>query len=161
MLLIAEIIIILVLVIGLIIVIIEDHKIKKSKIPKGTVKEYWNGRERRQAIRINASFVVKYSVKKKPYTKLNAHMKDLSHGGMRLLINEKLEEGVLLLLEFNIPDTTDAISTEGKVIWTEGEFSERDEAGRRIFQTGIQFINIKTADKEKLVSYIEKIAEKR
>ena len=78
MLLIAQVIIIVVLVITLIALFVEETGIKKSKIPRGSVKEYWNGRERRKTIRINASFVVRYIVKKNLNRKFNGQMKDIS-----------------------------------------------------------------------------------
>lgn len=160
MLLIAEIIIIFVLVIALISLIIEEEKIKKSKVPRGIVKEYWSGQERRQYLRINTSLTVRYNVEKKFDVKLNGHIKDVSSDGMRLLINEKLANGALLLLEFELPDIKGAISAEGKVIWADGEFNERDEIGRRVFNTGIQFLNIRSEDRSRLVAYIKKIAKK-
>ena len=92
---------------------------------------------------------------------LNGYTKDLSSSGMRLITNEKLSNGTLLLIEFDIPDLKNTITADGKVIWGEGEVGERDEKGRRIFQTGSQFVNMKPADKDKLVSYIEKNSDER
>ena len=160
MLLIAELIIIFVLLITLVALILEEAKIKKSKVPRGTVKEYWSGRERRQYLRINSSLIVRYSMEKKSDAKLNGLMKDVSSDGMRLLANEKLTKGTLLLLEFDLPEVKGVVNAEGKVIWADGKFDERDEIGRRIFNTGIQFISIKPDDKSRLVTYIKKIAEK-
>jgi c-di-GMP-binding flagellar brake protein YcgR len=159
MVLIAEIIIIGLLIIALAVVIIEENKIKKSKVPRGTVKEYWDGRERRQSIRVNASLIVRYSVAKKHNVKLNGRMKDISSGGMRLLVNEKLGDGTLLLLEFDLPEAKDVINAEGKVMWADGKYDERDETGRRIFHTGIQFVNMKQDDKNRLVNYIERMSK--
>jgi hypothetical protein len=51
------------------------------------------------------------------------------------------------------------IEAEGKVIWSDGKFAERDKMNRRVFQTGIQFIKIKPKDKSRLVAYIEKISK--
>lgn len=160
MLLIAEIVIIFVLVIALISLILEEEKIKKSKVPRGIVKEYWSGQERRQYLRINTSFIVKYNTEKKSGIKLNGRMKDISSDGMRLLTNEKLVKGALLLLEFDLPDIKGVINAEGKVIWADGKFNERDEIGRRVFNTGIQFISIRPEDRSRLVTYIKKVAEK-
>jgi c-di-GMP-binding flagellar brake protein YcgR len=137
----------------------EESKIKKSKITRGAVKEYWNGQERRKSLRINASLVVRYSIEKR-YSINSGKMKDVSSGGMRLILNEKLKEEAFILLEFDLPDGKEIIKAEGKVIWSSGEFGERDESGKRLFQTGIQFVNIKAEGKKRLVTYIEKIAEK-
>ena len=160
MIVIAELTIILVLVLSLIILMIEEAKIKESRVPRGTLKEYWKGEERRQAFRINTSLIVKYSMEKKHHIRLNGRIKDLSSGGMQLLVNEKLFEGTLLLLEFDLPASKNAVCAEGKVIWNKGNFSERDGIGRRTFQAGIQFVNIKPDDKNRLITYIEKNSEK-
>jgi len=157
-LLIAELIIIVILVIALLMLMIEEEKIKRGKIPKGAMEEYWKGMERRKAIRIDTSFIVRYTVEEKPNAKLNCRTKDISSGGMGLLVNEKLKGGTMLLLEFLLPDGQILIKAEGKVAWSSGEFNERNELGKRIFHMGIEFINIKPEDKEKLVFYIDKIA---
>ena len=160
MLLIAEIIVIVMLVAVLITLTLEENELKKSKIPKGNVEEYWSGQERRQSMRINAAFTVKYSVDRKHLIAQNGQMKDVSGDGMRLLVNEKFTEGTLLQLEFDLPNTKDVISAKGEVVWADGEFAERDQNGKRIFQTGIQFVNIKLNDRNRLVDYIKTIAEK-
>lgn len=160
MLLTSVVILILVLITALIVLILEEWNIKKSKVPRGTVKEYWSGNERRQSRRINTSLIVRYSIEKRNHIKLNGRVKDVSIDGMRLLVNEKLKMGVLLSLEFDLPDTKDIIVAEGRVVWADGKFDDRDELGRRVFHTGIQFLDIKPKDKNRLVAYIEKIAEK-
>ena len=158
MLLAAELIFILVLIFVLIILITEEAKIKRSKVTSGAVKEYWDGRERRKSMRIDTSLFVRYSLKKKHHIR-NGQMKDISSGGMRLILNEKFVEGTLLLLEFDLPNTKATIGIKGKVVWSSGKFNERDELGRRLFQTGIQFVNIKSEDNNRLINYITKIAE--
>jgi c-di-GMP-binding flagellar brake protein YcgR len=157
-LLIAELVIIAILVTALLMLMVEEEKIKRGKIPKGAVEEYWKGMERRKSIRIDASFIVRYTVEEKPNTKLNCRTKDISRGGMGLLVNEKLKGGTLLLLEFLLPDGQVLIKAEGKVAWSSGEFNERNELGKRIFHMGIEFVNIKPEARDKLVSYIDKIA---
>jgi c-di-GMP-binding flagellar brake protein YcgR len=161
MLLSVEGIIILVLISALVALFIEEIGIKKSSVPYGTVREYWDGEERRRAIRVSTELVVRYSIEKKLHVKINGEVKDISRKGMRLIINEKLSEGILLFLEFDIPDAKETISADGKVVWASGDFDERDESGRRIFQTGVQFINIKPDDDVKLTSYINSIANKQ
>ncbi len=159
MILAAEILIITVLIIGLIVVLKEDLKLKKIRIPRGDVKEYWNGKERRRSVRIGTAFTIRYNVAKKRPVNLNAQMKNLSSGGMCIITNEKLQEGMVLSLEFDIPGVKKAIGAEGKVVWGDGKFDERDNAGKRIFQTGIQFLTIADDDKEMLANYIEKVAK--
>jgi len=156
-LLLAEIILILILMLALIALLIEEKGIKKSHIPKGTVEECWDGQERRRAVRIDTSFTVTYNIEKKT---LRGQTKNLSSSGMRLLVNEKLFENTILKLEFTLPQSNETIHAEGKVIWSHGGFSERDDAGRRIFHAGIQFVTIKPKDLEKVISYIETAGQK-
>jgi len=156
MLLLIEAIIILVLISALVALFIEEIGVKKSGVPRGIVKEYWDGEERRKAIRVTTELVVKYSVEKKLHIKLNGEIRNISKKGMRLIVNEKLAEGTLLFLEFDIPEAKEPIQADGKVVWTSGEFDERDASGRRIFQTGVQFVNIKPDDDARLTSYIGK-----
>lgn len=159
MLLIAEIIFMLMLIMALITLIIEEGRIKQSKVPKGMVEEYWQGEERRKSVRINSSFIVKYIIEKKLHIKINGQTKDISEDGMRLLINEKLNTGTLLFLEFNLPDTKKMINAEASVVWAGGQFNERSSIGRRVFHTGVRFLNINAEDKNRLVNYIQKITQ--
>ena len=159
MLLFIEGIIILILIASVIILITEERRIKKQGVSRGTIKEYWNGKERRQAQRLNASVFVKYSIEKKPHIKLAGHTKDVSSSGMGLVVNEKLYEGTLLLLEFELPELKNAVCAEGKVVWVKGDLADRNKTGKREFQAGIQFLNIKADDKNRLIAYIEKNLE--
>jgi len=158
MLLFAELIIIIVLISSLTFLIIEEIGIKKAGIPKGMVREYWDGKERRKAIRVNTDLSVRYSVEKKARLKINGSIKDISRKGVRLSTGEKLAEGALLFLEFDIPDVRGAITADGKVIWASGTFDERDSSGKRVFETGVQFVNMKPEDDERLAVYVDKIS---
>ena len=159
MLLLIEGVIIIVLVSALVALFIEEIGVKKNGVPRGIVKEYWDGKERRKAIRVNTELVVRYSIQKKLRIKRNGETKDISRRGMKLIINEKLPDEALLFLEFDIPEGNATISVDGKVVWTSGDFDERDDSGKRVFQTGVQFINIKPEDDTKLTAYINRITD--
>ena len=154
-----QIVIIVVLVMALVLIMKEENKARQARVSQGTVKEYWDGQERRKTLRINTSIIVRYSVEKKQEARLNGRMKDVSQGGMRLLVNEKLSQGTLLLIEFHLPETKDIIESEGKVVWTSGDFEDRDQAGRRVFHTGVQFVNINPEDRNRLFDYIKKFSK--
>ncbi len=158
MLLLMELIIIIVLVSALAALIIEEMGVRKAGIPKGVVKEYWDGKERRKAIRVNTDLTVRYSVEKKLHLKVNGAIKDISRKGVRLAVGEKLTEGALLFLEFDILDAKGPIVADGKVVWASGTFDERDASGKRIFETGVQFVNMKAEDDNRLAVYIKKIS---
>ena len=157
LLLIGEILFILILIIILFVLVKEESKIKKSRIPRARIKEYWDGQERRQATRVGTNFTVKYTLSKKQNVILKAQTKDLSSSGMRLLINEKLDKGTLLSLEFDIPDTPVVVKAEGRVVWESGDFADRDEEGKRVFQAGVQFTQMSENDRNCLSDYVTKI----
>ncbi|MBN1871861.1 MAG: PilZ domain-containing protein [Candidatus Omnitrophica bacterium] len=152
----SEIMFILILTLVLVMLVREESRIKKSKIPRARIKEYWSGEERRQATRINTTFLVKYTFSKKQTVTLDGHTKDVSTSGMRLLIHEKLNQGTVLLLEFDLPGITSIVKAEGKVVWSSGDFEDRDDEGKRIFQAGIQFTHISENDRNRLSDYVTK-----
>lgn len=158
MLLLIGLMIVIVLILALSAFFIEEMRAKKAGVPKGVVKEYWNGKEKRGAIRVKAELAVRYSIEKKLHLKLNGAIKDISQKGVRLAVAEKLAEGILLLLEFDIPGDREIIVADGKVVWTRGDFDKKDTAGKRIFEAGVQFVNIKPDDDAKLASYVKKMS---
>lgn len=158
MLLLIGLMIVIVLILALSAFFIEEMKAKKAGVPKGVVKEYWDGKERRGAIRVNTELAVRYSIEKKLHLKLNGAIKDISQKGVRFAVAEKLAEGMLLLLEFDIPGDRENIIADGKVVWTRGDFDKKDAAGKRIFEAGVQFVNIKPDDDAKLASYVKRMS---
>jgi len=152
-----EIIFILVLLVILLLLIVEDARIRKTKIPVAAVREYWNGLERRQAVRIDTQLNVKYMLVKKKERSLEGLTKDISSSGMRLIANEKFEKGANLIIEFDIPNRRHKLKCEGKVVWSHGDYDDRDEDGRRIFQTGISFSEVSKYDRSKLNEYVNSL----
>lgn len=98
--------------------------------------------DRRTFERVPAVINVAYRIYGKK-DKLKATSKDIGGGGIRLSLNEKLNEGTILELEVALPDTNRSIPAMGKVIWTV-EVVVRGEGDRvvRYYDTGIEFIKI-------------------
>ncbi len=158
MLLLIEIVVIVVLIAALAALFIEESEIKKSRVPQGMVKEYWDGEERRTAIRVTVDLAVRYSIEKKVRLKVNSEIKNLSTKGLQLAVNEKLSTGTIVFMQFDIPESGDMVSVNGKVVWTNGEFGERDASGRRVFRTGVRFIDIEPESDALLIKYITKMS---
>ncbi|MFH1768166.1 MAG: PilZ domain-containing protein [Candidatus Omnitrophota bacterium] len=112
----------------------------------------YTGIERRQYPRLTASVDIKYSVV--PANSLNeiGCTKNISIGGICLIVYEKVEIGSVLFLEFILPDTNDSIKATGNVAWTE-EFSISTDAMPR-YDVGIEFINIDKDARDKISRYI-------
>ena len=113
----------------------------KRVIPHAKIKEYWNGNERRSYTRFSEALEVEYSVEEKPRLKKGGTV-DLSEGGMKLLLDEKLPKGVILYLKLSIPEKKQTIRIEAEVVWT-NDADEKDLSGKRFFHSGLKFIAIK------------------
>ena len=59
--------------------------------------------------------------------------KDISAGGLCVLIDEQLKRGDILRVEFYLPGEKDSIEAVAKVAW------QRDQSGK--FLTGIEFLS--------------------
>ena len=157
MLLLVELIIVVILIVVLAALYIDEHRTRYQRIPVGKMTEYWGGEERRRDIRIDKTLSVRYTVEKKPRLAINSVTKNISTGGMLLETCEKLMVETLLGLEIEIPNYRKAIAADGKVVWVK-ENPQVDQAGKRVFNTGIKFVNMKDRQKEFLNQYISSLA---
>lgn len=106
--------------------------------------------ERRKFVRLDARVRVKYRVLKKGRTQ-ESFTKDLSGGGIRLSINEKLAVATPLALEIKIPGEARPILAEGRAVWSR-EVSDEGKTGR--FDTGIAFTKIDSMNQGKILKYV-------
>ena len=105
------------------------------------IKEYWSEGERRSHARFNKDLEVEYSVEKKPRLDISRTL-NLSKGGMKLLLDEKLPKGAILDLKVFLPEKKRAVEIEAEVVWTL-DADEKDLSGKRFFHSGLKFIAIK------------------
>lgn len=113
----------------------------KRTVLRANVEECWNGEERRQHKRMEKNLEVEYSVEKKPHLK-NGKTVNISEGGMKLRLDEKLAKGTIVDLKIYMPENNKTIEVEGEVSWTK-ECDGRDASGKRFFHSGIKFITMK------------------
>lgn len=123
---------------------------KKLK-PRAKVEEYWSGEERRQHLRFKHDLEVEYNVEKKPRL-TNGRTLDISKGGMKLVLDEKLPNGAIINIKIQTPEKK-MIEVEGRVIWTK-ESGGMDAQGKRFFHSGIKFIGIREPSGIYLAEYI-------
>lgn len=103
--------------------------------------------EKREFIRLNANIKIKYKILFRGKKK-ETLSKNISGGGIKLFLNEKLEVNALLKLELKIPKHPELISAEAIVVWVEKS---------RIlpkFNTGIKFTKIEPISKARIFKYI-------
>ena len=103
--------------------------------------------EKREFIRLSTNIKVKYKILSRGKKK-EALSKDISGGGIKLFLNEKLEIHTLLRLELKIPKHPGLISAEGIIVWV-----EKSKIIPK-FNTGIKFTKIKPISKARIFKYV-------
>lgn len=98
--------------------------------------------ERRIFERIDASLKIKYEIVDKTPILKDATSKDISGGGMRISLNEKIDPGAILKLDIEVPGAANKTTTAyGKVVWNR----KVDVVGAKMttyYETGIEFTSV-------------------
>ncbi len=106
-------------------------------------------KERRKFSRVRISVEVGGKHIDSPLIKVRSL--DISLGGIHLLLPEKLPKDTVMELEINLP--LPPVITRGKVVW----IKETETKKGKFFQTGIEFTEIKQADKARIEAFIHSI----
>lgn len=146
---------------ALALLLIEERHARMAKIGRGRIMEYWSGEERRASKRIETSLEVKYVLGSDKDAQKRARTGNISMGGLKLIIAEKLSVGAVLLLDIIFPGKGHPVLAEGRVVWVHGDFAERDEAGRRVFFTGVQLLNFQPSHNSRLSEYMNELEARR
>ncbi len=109
-------------------------------------------KERRKYMRLEASVKVKYTIIGKPGT-IKVFSKDISAGGLCLLLDEQLAVDTPLQLEIKIPDLKDPIHAIARVVWQKG-FESAGAEPKAHFTTGIEFTGINDFDQFNINRYV-------
>jgi len=100
-------------------------------------------------VRIEASSIkVKYGVLGRDAGGVLRTAKDISGGGIRIPVNERLPQGAKLSLELNIPQETAPIQAQAQVVWS------ARLRGRRAYEAGCQFTKIDPLDRGKIIRHV-------
>jgi len=109
--------------------------------------------ERRQFVRLNFSVDVIYH-KVPPVEKEKLSLaKNISTGGICLIVYEELREQDALDLEIYLPEDKTAIQAKGRVIWVK-EFIIGDISKGKRYDVGIDFLEINKNDLERINKYV-------
>jgi c-di-GMP-binding flagellar brake protein YcgR len=108
--------------------------------------------ERRKFPRLVADVVVEYSVIAKEPEKETSVTKNISAGGICLIVYEDIEINSILSLKILLPVSKSPLQAKGKVIW-KSEFSIDSEQRER-YDLGIEFVEIKELDRQKIFQYV-------
>lgn len=110
--------------------------------------------EKRHSVRVSKSLVVGYQ-RLLEFLKTSTHSLDISEGGIRLSVCQRMEPGYVLKLWIDLDDahTLKPIEAVGEVVW----LKETNNA-KFPFEIGIKFIQISSDDCKKLSEHIRKIS---
>jgi len=106
--------------------------------------------ERRKYVRINKILVVSYQVVK-TLMRPGAMSRDISKGGIRLVLSQNLKCGDVLDIEIFIIEGEPPMKALGVVVWTKVRESRQDP-----FEVGIEFTKIDPLDRLRLFNYLRK-----
>lgn len=159
MFLVLELLFILVLSMVLYMLYRNDRALAKNGLRRAMMEECWEGKERRAHVRFKKCLEVSYAHRKRPQASAsNGKTVDISLGGAKLLLEEKLAKGAILFLKLVLPETGHAVEAEGEIVWSE-EQGGKDPDGRRMFHAGVKFLTVKSPTETPLFDYIRKLPD--
>ena len=130
----------------------------KNRPRQAKLEEYWDGKNRRQHPRFTKSLEVVYSImKRRPSKTAAGKTVDISEGGAKLVLDEKLLPGTAINLKILLPGSSQAIETAGEVVWTEDASNIKEPSGKRFFYSGIKFSTVKEPSGNHLLDFIRSL----
>jgi c-di-GMP-binding flagellar brake protein YcgR len=109
--------------------------------------------ERRKFPRLNMAVDIEYSfLQKDSSLMMEVQSKNISSGGICLIVYEEVKVGDSLDLVINLPEGELPIRVKGVVKWI-GEFI-LSAGNRNSWDVGVEFIGINEAEREKLSRYV-------
>ena len=109
--------------------------------------------EKRQFVRLNALTDVTYAKVSSPKDEGVSLARNISMGGICLIVYEKLNVGDVLALNVILPDDAKPIPTRGRVAWIK-EFTIGDPAKGKRYDVGVEFLDISVEDKSRISQYV-------
>ena len=115
----------------------------------------WDGINRRKFPRANYKCLI--SIKKRLTAKtISTHTENIGAGGICVLIKEDLGLFQGVDLELYIEEGKPQIKSGGTVVWVVKKSETRPKGGY-LYDTGIEFIDMRPEDREKMAEMVEEI----
>jgi c-di-GMP-binding flagellar brake protein YcgR len=105
--------------------------------------------ERRKFIRLEVPVELKYIVEGDP-TRKEVTTKDLSCEGLRFITEQGINEGTSLELNLIIPNASNPVHINGKVVWARKITTEDSSP----FEVGVEFVKIEEDNKNTFLRYL-------
>jgi c-di-GMP-binding flagellar brake protein YcgR len=114
--------------------------------------------ESRKFIRIEWPVIIKYKTVEEPSAQDQIVGKDISEGGARFIVYERLMKGTKLNIQLEAPFDSMPMSVTGEVAW----IKKIGDENSKMFEVGVVFKGINPADQKRFKMYIEnEIKERR
>ena len=112
-------------------------------------------KERRRFVRLNVLTDVGYAKRSNGKEERLSLAKNISAGGICLVVYDELRASDTLDLKIWLPDDKEIITAVGRVVWVK-EISLESLGSAKRFEAGIEFIEIKDEDMKKINTYVFK-----
>ena len=114
--------------------------------------------ENRKFVRIEWPVVIKYKTIEEPRAQDQIVGRDISEGGARFIVYERLMKGTRLDMQLEVPFDTMPIFAKGEVTWIKKIGGEN----AKTFEIGVVFTQVDEKEQKRLKVYIEnEIKERR
>ncbi len=112
--------------------------------------------ENRKFIRLRAPLPVEYSLikKHKKQRAFSSCIKNISIGGLSLIVKEPVRVGELIRIQIQVPYLEDAVCVVGDVVWASATKDKHNPAR----EAGVRFQNVDPSDLNKILDYVYSVA---
>ena len=117
----------------------------------------WDNEDRRKFVR--AEFPCKLTISEAQDGPISTHTVNISAGGIRLIIKQRLAVCSIIDLHIHIPDKEPLIC-KGRVVWVFGRKGPFFK-GHQLFDTGIEFYHIEEKDLNTINTLIASISSQK
>lgn len=122
----------------------------------------YTGLERRKHPRLELAsrrliFIVYYSFIEEGFGKQLSIVRNISAGGICIIVNETIKEATLLDLTINFLDYKFPIQIKGRVVWWRNRTVESWCPKDMQYEMGIEFTEIKDEDRQKISRYVMRL----
>ncbi len=107
--------------------------------------------ENRKFVRIEWPVIIKYKTIEEPRIQDHIVSKDVSEGGARFVVYERLMKGTKLDIQLEVPFDSMPLLATGEVTWIK-KIGEEDS---KTFEIGVIFKGVSQNDQKRLKMYIE------
>jgi len=112
-------------------------------------------KDKREFARLDLNVKVDWkrtSATSEPGQEFSDETKNISAGGLCLVVYEKLDVGEILQIEMELP-SKEIINAEGKIVWI-SEYEIEGEEEEKIYDIGVQFVKISEQEKEEISKFV-------